>query len=722
MLKHFMGKILVLAEKPSVGRELASVLGCRKKCNGYIEGEKYRVTWALGHLVTLASPEKYDKSYEHWNKEQLPIMPEKMKLEVIKETRPQYNIVKTLLKSDDTDSLIIATDAGREGELVARWIMEKAGFKKPVKRLWISSQTEKAVKDGFNNLKDGKEYENLYKSGQCRAVADWLVGLNISRALTCKFNASLSAGRVQTPTLYMITEREKEISSFKPREYYTLDIKSENIKLKWRAKSGDTKIFDEDFLVSLMKKLKGSEAVVTNVKKEEKSEPSPQLYDLTELQRDANKIYKYSAKKTLSIMQSLYEKHKIVTYPRTDSKYLSDDIIPSFAERLSAISINNYSKIIKSINLDDYKPDKRFIDNAKVTDHHAIIPTEQPVNWYALTDEEKNIFDLVAKRFLCMFLPRYKYLKISIEANAVGEQFFANGRTVKENGWRGLSNIVSDEEETEIVDVIPPLNINDRFLIKDVTRNKAFTQPPSRYTEASILYAMENAGKFINDSDMKNVLKEVSGIGTPATRADIIEKLVTSLNVERVNNTLVPTKKAMQLVNLVPDDLKSPELTAKWEKKLSDISSGKEKPKLFLENIKEYTQKLVTDTLNSAKTYKHDNITKEKCPECGEFLLEINSKKGKMLVCSNPACHYRKHISQNSKLRCPECHKFMTLYGTGENKIFRCTCGFRKKLSDTKTDKVGKYDVKNYLKKQKQEDAEFSNNALAEALKKALKK
>ena len=723
MLKLYMGKIIVLAEKPSVGRELARILGCTKKGNGYIDGAKYTVTWSLGHLVTLAPPEKYDKEYEHWRMDQLPIIPEKMKLEVIKETSAQFKVVKNLLKADTTDSLIIATDAGREGELVARWIIEKAAYKKPIQRLWISSQTDKAIKEGFENLKDGKEYENLYKSGKCRAEADWLVGLNISRALTCKFNARLSAGRVQTPTLYMITEREKEILNFRAKEYYTLDVKGANTKFKWRNKSGDTKIFDKELTVEMSKKLHGAEAVIKDVKKEVKSEPAPQLYDLTELQRDANKIYKYSAKKTLSIMQNLYEKHKVVTYPRTDSRYLSDDICDSFAERLKGMCINNYSKIIKDINLSGYKKDKRFIDASKVTDHHAIIPTEQPLNWFALNEEEKNIYDLIAKRFLCMFGKRYEYMRVSVLLEASGETFASSGRTVVENGWKNVSKPVDEEEDEFNVQNMPDFNVGDKFKITDVNVNTAFTQPPQRYTEATILYAMEHAGKFVSDDSMKDVLKEVSGIGTPATRADIIEKLCESGSVERVNNTLVPTKKAMQLVDIVPKDLKSPELTAQWETELINISKGSADSKKFVKNIQKYTTDLIDEVVSSAKTYKHENITNEKCPDCGEYLLDVNGKKGKMYVCSNPDCHYRRHVSQNTKMRCPECHKFMVLYGEGDNKVFRCTCGFRKKLSDNKgNDKVGKFEVKNYIKKQQQEEKEFSNNALAEALAKALKK
>ncbi len=718
-----MGKTVVLAEKPSVGRELARILGCKGRGNGYIDGSKYVVTWSLGHLVTLATPEKYDKDYEHWRMDQLPMLPEKMKLEVIKETSKQFKVVKELLQRGDTDELIIATDAGREGELVARWIIAKAGFKKSIKRLWISSQTDKAIKEGFANLKDGREYDNLYRSGQCRAEADWLVGLNITRALTCKYNAKLAAGRVQTPTLYLTVQREKEIEDFRPKEFFGINVISDGVTFKWRdKKSGEIRLYDSDKAKSLCELIKGETATVCEVKSEKKRERSPQLYDLTELQRDANKIYKYSAKKTLSIMQSLYERHKIVTYPRTDSRYLSDDIPASFAERLKAISVNAYVKAVKKIDLTKFKADKRYVDNSKVSDHHAIIPTEQSVNWYALEDDEKNVFDLIVKRFLCMFMPDYEYERTTVVCDVDGEEIYARGRVVLNNGWRDISSL-SDEEDEDCEDEcgnMPQLKKGDKVKVKDVKLTNGFTQPPARYTEASILYAMEHAGKFVSDSSLKDVLKEVSGIGTPATRADILEKLVESGCIERVNNTLVPTAKAKQLIELVPSDLKSPELTAQWEEKLLKISRGQYDSKKFIEDMKSYATRLVEKVKESAKTYKHENLTKKVCPECGEFLLEINGKKGKFLTCSNVDCKYRKNISFNSNARCPECHKKLLIFGEGEDKMFKCACGYRQKLSEIKTDKSSKRDVAEYMKKQKKDEDSFKNDIMAQALMKAL--
>ena len=720
-----MGKIIVLAEKPSVARELARVLGSTKRNEGYIDGPKYTVTWALGHLVTLATPDKYNKDYEKWRMEHLPILPEKIKLEVIKETQKQFKILKELLKREDTESLIIATDAGREGELVARWIVEKASYKKTIQRLWISSQTDKAIKEGFNNLKDGKEYENLYKSGVCRAHADWVVGLNITRALTCKYNARLAAGRVQTPTLYMIVKREEEINKFSSKPFYTLEAITRNLKFKFKNKSGETRIYDKDTALQYADSIKDKSLVVTEVKKENKRDLAPQLYDLTELQRDANKIYKYSAKQTLAIMQSLYERHKIVTYPRTDSKYLSDDIVDSFKERLDAISINEYAKIVKSIDLSSYKADKRFIDNSKVSDHHAIIPTEQSVNKFALSEEERNIFDLIVKRFLGMFIGPCEYEATTVLCECEGKDFYAKGKFIKNNGWRNVFNTVSDDEEVEDEDqTMPEIKEGDSFKVLDTKLTEGHTQPPSRYTESSILYAMENAGRFVDSKDMKDVLKEVSGIGTPATRADIIEKLVDSGCIERVNNTLVPTKKAIQLIDIVPNDLKSPELTAKWEERLKKISKGEEKSKEFIANMESYSKELVEAVKESAKTYKHENITKEVCPECGEFLLSVNGKKGKMLVCSNTECKFKKNLSFNTNARCPNCHKKMILTDSKNGKVFRCTCGYSGKAEDKKESKKNSSysDVKSYITKTKKEQEEFKNNAMLDALNAALGK
>ena len=429
-----MGKALVLAEKPSVGKELAKVLKCNENKGAYIEGNKYIVTWAMGHLVGLMDPEGYDEKYKKWSMETLPMLPNHMRLTVLNKTKKQYNEVKKQLLRNDVSEIIIATDSGREGELVARWILEKAKVKKPLKRLWISSQTKKAILDGFKNLKDGKEYENLYKAAVCRAEADWLVGLNVTRALTCKYNAQLSAGRVQSPTLFMIVNREEEIKNFKPENYWCLNAKGKGFTLNWI----DNKTFKEEIADSIVNKCKGKQGEVIEVKKATKKKYSPALYDLTELQRDANKIFGYSAKETLNLMQRLYENHKILTYPRTDSRYVTSDIVETIPERLKAVAFGEYRAVAEQLLKLGVKANKNYVDNSKVSDHHAIIPTEEKGNLANLNREEKNIYDLVVKRFLSVLMPNYEYEQTTIVVDIAKEIFIAKGNITKNKGWKRL--------------------------------------------------------------------------------------------------------------------------------------------------------------------------------------------------------------------------------------------------------------------------------------------
>lgn len=721
-----MGKTLVLAEKPSVGKDIAKVLNCRQNGNGYLAGSDYIVTWALGHLVTLADPEKYDQKYKTWNLEDLPMIPDKMELVVIRETSKQFGVVRELMKRPDVDQMVIATDAGREGELVARWIIDKAGWRKPVKRLWISSQTDKAIRDGFNQLKPGKEYDSLYRAAQCRAEADWLIGLNVTRALTCKYNAQLSAGRVQTPTLAMIVQRENEIKSFVPKDYWTIEAKVSGFTLLWRDKnSGNTQLFDKARAEALVGKLTGQTGEVTDIKKEAKSEPHPLAYDLTELQRDANKRYGYSAKQTLSIMQSLYERHKVLTYPRTDSRHITTDIVPTLPDRLKSIAVGPYAAAAQALLRSKINTTNRLVDNSKVSDHHAIIPTEQPVRLFDLNAEERNIFDLVAKRFLAVLSPVFQYEQTTVKVEAAGEQLFARGKVVKALGWKAIyddrsaSQAEGDDEERE--QSLPELKKGDKLKFIAVKSINRKTKPPARYTEATLLSAMEHPGKLIEDEALREALDRTSGLGTPATRADIIEKLFSTFYIERKGKEIYPTAKGIQLIDLAPSELRSAELTAKWEQQLYEISKGKANPGVFMGNIKTHASKLVSAVVASTEKYRHDNMTRERCPECGKYLLEVNGKKGKMLICPDRECGYRKGVSQISNARCPECHKKMELKGEGENRIFTCSCGFREKLSSfqkrrsEETDKGDKRTVQNYLSKQKKEEKPI-NNALAEAL------
>lgn len=717
-----MSKTLVLAEKPSVGRELARVLKCSRKSDGCLIGDKYIVTWALGHLVTLADPEAYGDEYKTWSLETLPMLPGKMKLEVIKQTSKQYSIVKRQLRSSEVSSVIIATDAGREGELVARWIIEKSGVKKPIKRLWISSQTDKAIKEGFQKLRDGKEYYNLYMAAQARAEADWLVGLNVTRALTCKFNAQLSAGRVQTPTLALLVQRENEIKKFVPKEYYTIEADIGKLFVSWRSKDGGLSTFDREKAERISKEIKGKPFKLTSLRSSDKQTYAPMLYDLTELQRDANKLYGYSPKQTLNIMQKLYEQHKALTYPRTDSRYLTDDIVPTLNERLRAVTIGDTKAAAEDILCRKLKINKSCINNSKVSDHHAIIPTEQKVPMISLSTEEKRIYNLVVKRFLACFMGPYKYKQIKAEFECGSEKFTAGGKEEVSLGWKAVysSDYSFDDENTadaqERKQILPKMKYSDEFICKNTFVKSGKTKPPARYTEATLLSAMENPSRFVNDKNMKEYLG--GGLGTPATRADIIEKLYSSFYVEKQGNSMVPTSKGVQLIDLVPPDLKEPLLTAKWEQELEKISKGKTQKQKFIAEIEKYSSNLVKTVKNSSAEYKHDNMTKKTCPDCGKYLLEVNGKKGKMLVCQDRDCGYRRSVSIITNARCPECHKKMELRGDGEKKSFYCSCGYREKYSAFKERRgksgASKRDVQNYLRNQNKKEDD-SNNPFAAA-------
>lgn len=719
-----MGKTLVLTEKPSVGREVAKILNCNQKGNGCFRGAKYIVVWALGHLVTLADPEQYDDKYKAWKLEDLPMLPEKMELVVLKETAKQFGIVKNLLRSPEADELIIATDAGREGELVARWIIRKAGWRKPFKRLWISSLTERAIREGFNNLKPGRDYDNLYAAAECRAQADWLVGLNVTRALTCKYNAQLSAGRVQTPTLAMIVERENEIKRFVPQDYWSVNALAKGFALRWQDKNGQTRIFNKNKAEELLAKVSGQNGEVIEVKKEAKKELPPLAYDLTELQRDANRKYGFSAKTTSSVMQQLYENHKIVTYPRTDSRYISEDIVPTLTERLKSIAMGPYVEWARSILRSKLIITKRFVDNSKVSDHHAIIPTEQPASLSDLSSEEIKIFDLIVKRFLAVLSPAFEYEQIQVKAVINGEVFTAKGKIVKQKGWRkvyeGQGSLDNEVDEGEAEQNLPEIQKGEILKNLSAKLTEAQTKPPGRHTEATLLSAMEHPGKLIDDMKLRETMDQSHGLGTPATRAEIIEKLYNSFYMNRQGKEIIPTSKGIQLISLVPPELKSPELTAKWEQQLTEISKGRADSQMFLNGIRGYAAQLVTTVTGSAQTFKHDNLTRNKCPECGKYLLQVKGKKGEMLICQDRECGYRKGLSQTSNARCPECHKKMVLKGEGENKIFTCTCGYREKLSaftkrrEADKGNINKREVSSYLKKQNESD--FVNTALAEAL------
>lgn len=715
-----MAKTLVLAEKPSVGRELARVLGCGKSGNGYLEGERYIVTWALGHLVTLADPDVYDKKYEKWDMQDLPMLPQNMKLVVIPESRRQFQAVSTLMKRSDVDELIIATDAGREGELVARWIMMKAGWKGKTRRLWISSQTDKAIQDGFRQLKPASDYDNLFRSAQARSEADWLVGLNVTRALTCKYNAQLSAGRVQTPTLALIVRREEEIRKFTPREFWGITAKLSGFTATWRENGKNAQTFDKAHAEAVLKKLQGQQAVLTKVERQRKITPPPAAYDLTELQRDANKKYAYSAKETLSLMQSLYERHKLLTYPRTDSRYISQDVVPTLPERLRSCMVDEYKPLAQEIYRNKPLKTKYLVNDAKVTDHHAIIPTEEQPQLYDLSGPERNIYDLVVRRFLAVLMEPYEYEEVRLTMTIGGETFTAKGNRVLNQGWKAAYNRsfqLEEEDGDEQAQNLPALGQGQKLPVVSAALKPGKTSPPARYTEATLLSAMEHPAGQVTDKSLSRILEETSGLGTPATRADIIEKLFSTFYVERRGKELVPTSKGVQLIELAPEELRSAELTARWEDRLSDIAKGKAKDAEFVSEMRKYAAELVTEVKASDKTYRHDNQTRTPCPDCGKYLLRVKGKRGEMLVCPDRECGYSRSLSQTTNARCPNCHKKMELRGEGEKQMFACVCGYREKLSDFKKRRAnagaGKRDVRKYLASQ---NTGGGNTAMADAL------
>lgn len=728
-------KSLVIAEKPSVGRDIARVLKCSKATNGAIEGNKYIVTWGFGHLVTLADPEDYDKKYKEWKMDHLPMIPEHFKLEVIKQTGKQFSIVKQLIHRKDVNEIIIATDAGREGELVARLILEKAGNNKPIKRLWISSVTDKAISDGFANLKDGREYAYLYDAAMCRAEADWLVGINATRALTCKYNAQLSCGRVQTPTLAMIAKREAQIKEFKPQSYYGITAKVEKpgtqgneafaLTLTWQdQKSKSYRSFDKERIEKLVKELNGKDGTIIEVKKSPKKTYAPLLYDLTELQRDSNKKFGFSAKETLNIMQRLYENHKVLTYPRTDSRYISTDIIPTIKDRLQACGVGPYRKLVAIAAKREVSAKSAFVNNAKVSDHHAIIPTEQFVQMEHMTNEERKIYDLVVRRFLAVLYPPFEYEQTQIKVEIDGEIFVATGKIVKNEGWKIVyenENIEEDDTENDLkAQNLPEIKEGQILHSVKMMQAEGKTKPPAPFNEATLLSAMENPVAYMesNDKAMAKTLGETGGLGTVATRADIIEKLFNSFMLEKRGKDIYLTSKARQLLELVPEDLKKPELTADWEMKLSHISKGKMKRNTFMKEIVGYTEELIDEIKGGEGTFRHDNLTNHKCPRCGKRMLAVNGKNSEMLVCQDRECGYRETIAKKTNARCPNCHKKMQLRGKGDGQIFVCTCGHKEKLTAFQERRkkegagVSKRDVQNYLKKQKDEPM---NNAFADA-------
>ncbi|WP_238942576.1 DNA topoisomerase III [Planococcus beigongshangi] len=714
-------KSIVLAEKPSVARDIARVLGCNQKGNGFLEGKQYIVTWALGHLVTHAQPEQYNNDFKEWKMENLPILPKPFKLVPIKQSMKQYNAVKAQLSRGDVKDVIIATDAGREGELVARWILEKTNTRKPVKRLWISSVTDKAIKDGFNNLKDGKAYENLYQAAVARAEADWVVGINATRALTVKYNAQLSTGRVQTPTLAMIAEREKQIRNFQPKPYYGMQAITNEAAFTW-TDGNSTQSFDKEKIDRLFQKLDNThEGTVTDIKITPKKQPAPPLFDLTELQKEAYKRYGWSAKETLNTLQNLYERYKIVTYPRTDSKHLTSDMKDTLKDRIKAVQTGPYRPLAATILKSPVAPQKGVIDDAKVSDHHAIIPTEENPPLHELSANEHKLYDMIVTRFLAVFYPQYEYDQTTVKLTAGDETFQAKGNTVRNEGWKRIYK----DDEADGDTTLPPFEKGQTLKIKGISLTEGKTKPPAFFNEGTLLSAMENPAQFMagESKELIKTLGETGGLGTVATRADVIDKLFNTFLIEKKGKDLTITSKGRQLLELVPEDLKSPKLTADWEQQLTKIAKGQMKKETFMKEMVLFAEKSVSDIKKSDRKFKHDNVTGKMCPDCGKPLLEVNGKRGKMNVCQDRECGYKKQVAMLTNARCPNCHKKLEMQGEGDGKIFVCKCGHREKLSafekrkKSGQSKATKKDVNQYLK---QQDEPPQNTAMAEALKKLL--
>lgn len=705
---------LILAEKPSVARDIANALNINQKRNGYYENNQYIVTWALGHLVTNATPEQYDKKYQEWKLEDLPIIPKHMKTIVIGKTRKQFKTVKSLILNQNVNKIIIATDAGREGELVARLILDKVGNKKPIKRLWISSVTKKAIKDGFNHLKDGRQYQHLYEAALARSEADWVVGINATRALTTKYDAQLSLGRVQTPTIQLVQSRQNEINQFKPQTYYTLTAIVDGFEFNYV--STQQRITDQQKLKNVMNQINKQQGNIEKVKsKIKKTFPKP-LYNLTDLQQDAYNRFKMWTKETLNTLQNLYERHKLVTYPRTDSNYLTADMVSTIKERLQALLATDYKESVRNLIGKSYSAKMHIFNDQKVSDHHAIIPTEIRPDFSQLSNRESKIYMLIVERFLESLMPPYEYESIKVYLTVNGYQFVLQEKVTKQLGYKALK-----ENEQSVVTQHPFKN-NQVVTVSNSKINDHQTTPPDYFNEGTLLKAMENPQNYIQLKDKKHAhtLKETGGIGTVATRADIIEKLFNMNAIESRDGKIKVTSKGKQILELAPQKLTSPLLTAEWEEKLLLIEKGKYNKQQFIKEMKELTTEVVNTIKNSEQKYKHDNLTTTECPTCGKFMIKVKTKNGQMLVCQDPSCKTKKNVQRKTNARCPNCKKKMTLFGKGKDATYRCTCGHSetqaqmdKRMKEKSSGKVSKKEMKKYMNQQE----ELDNNPFKDALK-----
>lgn len=706
-------KSLILAEKPSVARDIAEALNIKEKHNGYIANQRYIVTWALGHLVTNAQPEHYDKTYKEWKLEDLPILPKQMHTVVIGKTSKQFKIVKSLILNKDVKDIIIATDAGREGELVARLILDKVKNKKPIKRLWISSVTKKAIQQGFKHLKDGREYNHLYQAALARSEADWIVGINATRALTTKYDAQLSLGRVQTPTIQLVYHRQQEINHFKPQKYYTLSLNVNDAIFDIQTNQRFT---NKEEIQKLSKKIEGQSGQIEDVSIKQKKSYAKPLYNLTDLQQASYQRFKMGPKETLNTLQSLYERHKLLTYPRTDSNYLSNDMTDTIQERLQALLATDYKSHARQLLTKSFTTKMHIFNNQKVSDHHAIIPTEIRPNFDTLTNRETKLYLMVAQRFLETLMDPYQYEATQVILK-VGEYQFKHAKNVtRKLGFKALSN--NDSTANKAI----TFSKEETYHVQQVKVNEHETTPPEYFNEGSLLKAMENPQNYIqlNDKKYANTLHKTGGIGTVATRADIIEKLFNINAIESKDGKLKVTSKGKQILELSPKALTSPLMTAEWEEKLLSIEKGKYNAKQFINEMKDFTKEIVGEIKHSDQKYKHDNLTSTECPNCGKFMIKVKTKNGQMLVCQDPSCHTKKNIQRKTNARCPNCKKKMTLFGRGKEAVYRCVCGHTEtqaqmdqRLKNKNNGKVSKKDMKKYMNNHD----ELDNNPFKDALK-----
>lgn len=628
---------LIVTEKPSVAKDIAKVLKINKTRDGYMENNEYIITWCVGHLIQLAYPEEYNSKYKSWNINDLPIFPRQFKYMVNPSTAKQYETVKALMLSDNVDEVICATDAGREGQLIFGYVYINAGCQKPVKRLWISSMTDEAIEEGFKNLKDNKDYFSLYQSARARSEADWLVGINATRLFTVKYNQMLTIGRVQTPTLSLIVQRQKEIDNFVSQPFYEVAAECEMFTATWFNKDG-TRIDELDKAEEIAARCRGKEATVTKLKTKRATVERPLLYDLTELQRDGNRRYGYSAEQTLDAAQNLYEKYKLATYPRTDSRYLTKDMkegIPALLQNIKD-GWKGAEYCIDKVIKQKINVDKRVIDDSKVTDHHAIIvtPNIKKTASIKLPEREANILKLIVARFICVFDRKQEYDQTDLEIQIEKDKFKARGKKVVIPGWKEVEDIMLGKfkEESEDKEITVNLAVGDKLLPKEIKVLTKKTSPPKPYTEATLLTAMETAGKQIEDEKLKEEMKSI-GLGTPATRAGIIEKLISVGYIKRNKKNLVPTQNGVQLIEIIHEKLKKPDLTGEWESELGKIAKKEVSSKDFIVDIKKYVAEIIKEgKMSSTLNVSFENTgSKSKrevigiCPRCGREIFE--SKK-----------------------------------------------------------------------------------------------